>query len=561
MTPEYKAEKEASVSFLQGGGIWEINFVTVIAPVAALLWAIFQTRQSFFKPYTVSAGLLDFLLHCGAILFATTVYANGPQILLGLLFLPAVAVLLQPKAGGAAQPTKILNRFTGGNGKPAGDEQSSGVDLDPLPVKPYITTYRGAMMIITCTSILAVDFQVFPRRFAKTEAFGTSLMDMGVGSFVFAAGIIAARQTLKEELSGSMSMASRLKNAFRHALPLAALGFVRFWSVKGLEYAEHVSEYGVHWNFFFTLALLGPVTAILQPLLRRLPSLGALTFFMACAYECALYFTPDLKVYIILSERKSGDWLSQNREGVFSFIGYLAIFIAGMGTGRTILSRDSGPEFLSDVKVGGEQADPLDEDEDWLADVLGGSDQNAVTGATESTDTAPAPAAPQMMPPNPDPMGLIWIGKSKDDTIFLAKWTAIWFILCGWAMWRYGPHLFVSRRMANLSYIVWVCCFNTAQLLLFNVVERVMFPNVYKAKDRATEKQRIRDATSRVMHAFNRNGLALFLLANLLTGAINMGFQTWHMDDVSAMVVLVSYIAALCGVGLLLDHYDVSIKL
>lgn len=33
MTPEYKAEKEASVSFLGGGGIWEINHVTLVAPV------------------------------------------------------------------------------------------------------------------------------------------------------------------------------------------------------------------------------------------------------------------------------------------------------------------------------------------------------------------------------------------------------------------------------------------------------------------------------------------------------------------------------------------------
>jgi hypothetical protein len=33
MTPEYKAEKEASVSLLGGGGIWEINLVTSVAPV------------------------------------------------------------------------------------------------------------------------------------------------------------------------------------------------------------------------------------------------------------------------------------------------------------------------------------------------------------------------------------------------------------------------------------------------------------------------------------------------------------------------------------------------
>jgi hypothetical protein len=35
MTPEYKAEKEASVSFLGGGGIWEINYVTLVAPVCS----------------------------------------------------------------------------------------------------------------------------------------------------------------------------------------------------------------------------------------------------------------------------------------------------------------------------------------------------------------------------------------------------------------------------------------------------------------------------------------------------------------------------------------------
>jgi len=33
MTPEYKAEKLASVTDLQGGGLWEINILTFLAPV------------------------------------------------------------------------------------------------------------------------------------------------------------------------------------------------------------------------------------------------------------------------------------------------------------------------------------------------------------------------------------------------------------------------------------------------------------------------------------------------------------------------------------------------
>ena len=47
-----------------------------------------------------------------------------------------------------------------------------------------IKTYRMWCYLLTAISILAVDFQVFPRSQAKTENFGLSLMDTGVGLFV-----------------------------------------------------------------------------------------------------------------------------------------------------------------------------------------------------------------------------------------------------------------------------------------------------------------------------------------------------------------------------------------
>ncbi|KAF2719840.1 GPI-anchored wall transfer protein 1 [Polychaeton citri CBS 116435] len=515
MDPEYKVTKEASVSYLNGGGKWEINHVTAVAPAAYLLWSVLQSRQNFFKSNSVPALLTDFLLQCGAILFATTIYSDAPQVLLGLIALPSVATLLQgttEKEPAVAKPPRIPEVDGKTDGTVKGDEKEAEPELDPLPTKPFITAYRGAMMIITCTSILAVDFPVFPRRFAKTEEFGTSLMDLGVGSFVFASGIVSARQMLKEELNQSApTFFARMKAALRHSLPLAVLGFIRLYSIKSLDYAEHVSEYGVHWNFFFTLALLSPAVALLQPVLRLVGSLNLLAFIIGIIYEINIYFIEGLDQYILLAPRVEGDWLSQNREGVFSFIGYLAIFICGMGAGQHALPRDKPWDLFATRP---ENVNPL-----FLLQ-------------------AP-PAA--------------WFG--------LAKWTAIWFVISVWAFWRYGPDLYASRRMANLGYIIWVCGFNTAQLLLFSLIEKVNFPSLYFAKSKEEEESRITTATSKVLHAFNRNGLAVFLLANLLTGAINLKLKTWFMEDTEAMAVLIGYIAVVTGTAVALDHFDVSIKL
>ena len=392
-------------------------------------------------------------------------------------------------------------------------------------------------MIVTCASILAVDFPVFPRRFAKTESYGTSLMDMGVGSFVFAAGIVAARQQIKEQHTPS-SFLARFKTSMRHALPLFILGFIRLWTVKGLDYAEHVSEYGVHWNFFFTLALLSPAIAIIQPVLKFFPSYGLLAFIIGVGIEIFYESYYGIKAYIILSERIPGDWLSQNREGVFSFPGYLAIFIAGMGIGTGILTRDSVTNAPEETK---KPEKNLEEDDEWLASVLGGSGE--------------APLK------EPEPMKQLKPEFPQTTFFHLIKWTGIWFVLAVWAMWLYGPGLFVSRRMANLAYIIWVCAFNSAQLFFFCCIETVVYPQLYNAKDQETESKWVKDATSTVMQAFNRNGLALFLAANLLTGLVNMSMNTLHMGDVQAMVVLVVYMGALCGIALALNHYNIAIKL
>ena len=49
-----------------------------------------------------------------------------------------------------------------------------------------------------------------------------------------------------------------------------------------------------------------------------------------------------------------------------------------------------------------------------------------------------------------------------------------------------------------------------------------------------------------LLRFINYNGLVFFLLANLLTGLVNMSFDTIHMASIASVVLLFLYCTALC---------------
>lgn len=424
-------------------------------------------------------------------MLATTAYSSSPLVLDILLGLPAI-ILLYITLPKKPQPKIPSNPAPGVRAR---------ANFDSLPVRPFITAYRGSMMIITCLSILAVDFKIFPRRFAKVETWGTSLMDLGVGSFVFSAGVVSTRSVIRDRLTGTTSsVGSRFLISTRHSLPLIVLGLIRMYGVKGMDLAEHTTEFGIHWNFFFTLALLPPSMALVQFLPPTTLTLALISLALGSTYEIFLRFT-RLKAYILTAPRR--DFISQNREGIFSFLGYLAIFVAGQSIGLDILSRASG-----------------------------------------ISDRAAAVTARRHL-----------LRRLVSYSVVLSILTALL------TSFRYGFDLRISRRLANFPYVLWVSAFNCSQITLFCALETLIFPGVHKAADKVSESREVDQSTSPIIRAFNRNGLPIFLVANLLTGQVNFRINTLTVSNTEALAIMSAYAAVLTAIAISLDRWNISIKL
>ncbi|KAF9278195.1 Glucosaminyl phosphatidylinositol (GlcN-PI) nositol acylation protein [Mortierella antarctica] len=411
----------------------------------------------------------------------------------------------QRKGGhvGGAEEEDHHSALQVGEGSVDGAKRTTKTTTEKNPHKIFLSVYRAGMMILTCIAILAVDFPIFPRRFGKVEVYGTSLMDLGVGSFVFSSGVVSARGYLKKE---TLPFMKQMVIALRTSIPLLVLGLGRYISTKGVDYQEHVTEYGMHWNFFFTLGFLPIFVTFFRSLAEhiRFSILGSM---VAVVYQYFLTYG-GLEVYIQHAPRV--DIISMNKEGIFSFAGYLAIFLVGVDVGLYVLPND--PYFFMRRKSNKKKAK-----------------------------------------------------KGKLAMILLS----LCFLLCLGFTTSYGIlRIPVSRQMANLSYFFWVITFNTGYILCFLLAEITLTKNEPSALAiaRAQAKANLSTSGSKtqrpaatvllpplacppLLEAVNRNGLAVFLVANVLTGLVNMTVQTLYTPDMKALGILVAYMAVVTGLA------------
>ncbi|KAL1437741.1 hypothetical protein MTO96_048606 [Rhipicephalus appendiculatus] len=354
---------------------------------------------------------------------------------------------------------------------------------------PGLSSGRAQVILMTIFGILAVDFPTVPRYFAKTEKTGFSPMDMGVGAFVIIVAISS------REAKNSLP-AERLKNvckAMRGSVALVILGMVRLFMVTVLNYQNPVHEYGVHWNFFFTLASTRILTSLVYATVT-IHKDWVIAVALACTYEACLLFTPLAS--FLDSDDRSG-FLAANKEGLASIAGYVALHLAAAATARTLGYK------------------PRNSARDWV-----------VTGLQAAGVSGAAFAVTYVMHTAVDP---------------------------------------VSRRLANVSYCLWMYSLGTFSLVVSIVASffRVaLLPrdahvdyNLFAVADPDDDDVDI------LWKSVNYNGMAVFLLANILTGLVNVFFHPRTASDPVCVVTLICYIYAVCMFAVILHRKKIKLKL
>ncbi|CAM9913139.1 unnamed protein product [Scytosiphon promiscuus] len=476
----YRERKEAFVSGLAGTTMTELLLVSMPIPMG--IWLLEEAKAALGGCETPSLpflGWCGFVLEMLAVIFPAAASMVWPShtitIILSMAF-ASVCCRLQ------------RSYHTTPSGDPGRNMDSCQGKSASWPMMNCVTNIRASIMLMTCVTILAVDFQashVFPRRFAKTEIFGTGLMDLGVGATIFASGLASgckikprSEEHLRLGWSVYRTILIEMASAAVRAWPLAALGVSRLAVIKGLSYQEHVSEYGVHWNFFATLFF---IRLVVVPMKRIFPARVryCLSLLAICVYQWLLV-NRGLSDFIVHAPRDS--LFSMNREGILGLVGFAAIYHIASELGsqisphRQISEKDSAePRFLS----------------------------RSVTATSRA-------------------IVILW-GLTLFSEALIQK---------------------TSRRMVNLTYVLWVCAHSMLMLGLLMVVDNLS----------------VTRPTSRILAAINLNMFPVFMVANLATGAVNVSMRTLDAETPSAVAILVTYITFVAGFAVALSNRGLTMK-
>ncbi|XP_014669699.1 PREDICTED: phosphatidylinositol-glycan biosynthesis class W protein-like isoform X2 [Priapulus caudatus] len=341
----YTKLREEYVSKRNGTTVYENNLVFASVPIGTLLcallipWFCNGSRVNTTIQTSVRFAVAFFCLVLPPLL-CCTMFADHLEGALTSFVCACVGLLVF----GDAVVSRRTERRDRGDGRK--ERAKSEVTprwkhmmlLDMKGRRAYICWSRAAVNLGSAIAILAYDFAIFPGRFGKTEVYGTGLMDHGVGGFIISHAIVCSEATEVARPAKRGSPCASLVKAAKSSIPLLMLGLARLIAIKTIGYHEHVTEYGVHWNFFLTLSVVKIACAgiflILPPKMSGIFALVLSVLYQYLLINCGL---ADFLKYGSDGTDSRETLIDANREGLVSCIGYIALYFAGVQLGRILM--------------------------------------------------------------------------------------------------------------------------------------------------------------------------------------------------------------------------------
>ncbi|MEQ2262400.1 hypothetical protein XENORESO_010103 [Xenotaenia resolanae] len=488
--------KQTFVSNLNGTSLGEVALGSFLAPVCLILRAFilvqyYQAKGTLPLPLPLTSHLLlDFsVLVIPLVLSCTLLSSILLQVIVCLTLMSACVfcyIYRTSFLSSVVWPQKIVSLL------------QSHVQFQHVP---FVTLFRVFVNVKTAISILAVDFSVFPRRYAKTETYGTGVMDFGVGAFIFANALVSP-EARRRSISGSKM--SHITKQILSVWPLLALGMARLVSIKMTGYHEHVTEYGIHWNFFFTLAIVRVLASVLLVVLPA-GQLWLFALLISGFYQFALE-TSELKTFLMHNKDREKDFVHANKEGIFSIAGYVALYLTGVQIGLYVMQpRSQVKDCLKMLFIL------------FLGSLL-------LYAALFICQTLVEP-----------------VSRRSANLPFV--------------IWSVAQSLFFMSCLGLADMVILfskgACCCRFLPSSM-NFEEKELTPLAYKKKG---EIERLC-----LIQAVSRNQLLFFLLANLMTGVTNSVVDTLSCSNLFSVCVLLLYMFVNCLVIYVLHICGITVK-
>ena len=163
--------------------------------------------------------------------------------------------------------------------------------------------FKSITQILVIICIFACDFNNFPMFYRKTENYGYSLMDLGIGMHLIYTGL-------------SVYSKDKILN-FKNAIKLIFMGVFRLILLKSINYNVIITEYGRYFNFY----IISGVSILVYCTIPQALRLFAAFLFLFMHFFNIFLFKDEL--FSVFRD----DIISDNKEGLFIIFPSIAIIL------------------------------------------------------------------------------------------------------------------------------------------------------------------------------------------------------------------------------------------